>query len=116
MIYRNGTYILTDTKNPDSWGVCDRTGQWMNTRRLKKQYEWAGDRKIWTGQIVGDCFLDEPNEQLRAPKQWKDPTVVDNPRIPIGYELSPPMLSQAEILVQLSKVSFTKGVIPIPFQ
>ncbi len=116
MIYRNGTYILTDENNPDSWGVCDRTGSWMNTRHLKKQYEWAGDRKIWTGAIVGDRFLDEPNEQNRSPKGWRDPTPVKNPRIPIGYEASPPMLSQAEILAELKAVSFTTGAIPLPFQ
>lgn len=43
---------------------CDRSG--FMFKKLHKQYEWVGDRKIWTGLMVGKEFLDEPNEQNRT--------------------------------------------------
>ena len=38
---------------------CDRS--WKMYEELHKQYEWAGDQKIWTGLWVGLDELDKPN-------------------------------------------------------
>jgi hypothetical protein len=48
--------------------------------KLYKQYEWAGDGKIWTGLWVGQKYLDVPQEQLRTPIIKDDPKPVTNPR------------------------------------
>jgi hypothetical protein len=47
---------------------------------LVKQFEWAGDQKVWTGLWVGKDELDVPNEQLRTPIVKDDPKPVPNPR------------------------------------
>ncbi len=101
MVRGLGDHVYYDPNDPDTWGECQRSREWFNTRALKKQYEWAGQRKIWTGLIVGEPYLDEPNEQLRAPKAYKDPIAVKNARIPLDYRGTPPSLSQSEILAQL---------------
>lgn len=57
---------------------CDRS--WKMYEQLHKQYEWAGDQKIWTGLWVGLDELDHPNEQLRTPLVKDDPKPVKDPR------------------------------------
>lgn len=57
---------------------CDRTGEMFE--KVYKQYEWAGDQKVWTGLWVGAKYLDKPQEQLRIPKIKNDPQPVPHPR------------------------------------
>ena len=57
---------------------CDRSGEMFE--KLVKQYEWAGDSKIWTGLWVGEKYLDRPQEQLRTPANKNDPKPLSNPR------------------------------------
>lgn len=57
---------------------CDRSGEMFE--KLYKQYEWAGNSKVWTGLWVADKYLDDPNEQLRSPVTRDDPQPVQNPR------------------------------------
>ena len=57
---------------------CDRTGEMFE--KLHKQFEWAGEGKIWTGLWVGAKYLDKPQEQLRVPIVKDDPKPVSNPR------------------------------------
>jgi hypothetical protein len=57
---------------------CDRS--WKMYEELVKQFEWAGDQKVWTGLWVGRDELDVPNEQLRTPIVKDDPKPVPNPR------------------------------------
>lgn len=57
---------------------CDYSGEMFE--KLYKQYEWAGDGKIWTGLWVGQKYLDVPQEQLRTPIIKDDPKPVTNPR------------------------------------
>lgn len=57
---------------------CDRSGEMFE--KLYKQYEWAGDSKIWTGLWVGQKYLDVPQEQFRTPIIKDDPKPVPNPR------------------------------------
>jgi hypothetical protein len=57
---------------------CDYSGEMFE--KLYKQYEWAGDGKIWTGLWVGQKYLDVPQEQLRTPIIKDDPKPVANPR------------------------------------
>jgi hypothetical protein len=57
---------------------CDYSGEMFE--KLYKQYEWAGDGKIWTGLWVGQKYLDVPQEQLRTPVIKDDPKPVTNPR------------------------------------
>lgn len=58
--------------------MCDRSGEMFE--KLYKQYEWAGNSKIWTGLWVGENYLDEPNEQLRTPVTKIDPKPLLHPR------------------------------------
>lgn len=57
---------------------CDYSGEMFE--KLYRQYEWAGDEKIWTGLWVGQKYLDVPQEQLRTPIIKDDPKPVTNPR------------------------------------
>lgn len=58
---------------------CDRSGEMFE--KLHKQFEWAGEGKIWTGLWVGAKYLDKPQEQLRVPIVKDDPKPVPNPRL-----------------------------------
>jgi hypothetical protein len=57
---------------------CDRTGEMFE--ELYKQYEWAGNEKIWTGLWVGEKYLDNPQPQFRTPITLGDPKPVKDPR------------------------------------
>lgn len=59
---------------------CDYSSEMFE--KLYKQYEWAGDGKIWTGLWVGQKWLDVPQEQLRTPIIKDDPQPLPNPRPP----------------------------------
>ena len=59
---------------------CDYSSEMFE--KLYKQYEWAGDGKIWTGLWVGQKWLDVPQEQLRTPIIKADPFPLPNPRPP----------------------------------
>jgi hypothetical protein len=107
-----GDHVRYNPNNPDTWGECQRSHEWFNTKDLVKQYEWAGTRKIWTGLIVGKPYLDEPNEQLRAPKAYNDPTPVPNPRIPNGYRGTPFPLTQQQIMQQF-RTTRMQGTLPV---
>jgi hypothetical protein len=69
---------------------CDRSGEMFE--KLHKQYEWAGEGKIWTGLWVGYKYLDKPQDQLRTPIVKADPKPVPNPR-PFGLTSSTPVVS-----------------------
>jgi hypothetical protein len=49
-------------------GVCDRTAMFYNFKDLVKQYEWYGNKLMWTGLMVGMDEVDTPNENLRPYK------------------------------------------------
>jgi hypothetical protein len=57
---------------------CDRSGGMFE--ELHKQYEWAGNEKVWTGLFVGDTELDELQEQNKTPLVKGDPRPVKDPR------------------------------------
>lgn len=58
---------------------CDRSGEMFE--KLYKQYEWAGNVKVWTGLWVGAKYLDKPNETLRTIKgPFDDPKPRKNPK------------------------------------
>ena len=59
---------------------CDYSSEMFE--KLYKQYEWAGDGKIWTGLWVGQKWLDVPQEQLRTAIIKADPFPLPNPRPP----------------------------------
>ena len=59
---------------------CDYSSEMFE--KLYKQFEWAGDGKIWTGLWVGQKWLDVPQEQLRTPIIKADPLPLPNPRPP----------------------------------
>ena len=83
--YRS-TYLKFDPKSPRAAGVCDYTGIVFAHKDLKKQMEWRGDQLSWTGLMVGDLFIDKPQPQNRPPPVLNDPTVIENPRPPQGFQ------------------------------
>ncbi len=78
----NGKYVNLNPKNPETVGICDRSGFVFNHKDLIKQMKWAGNSKVWTGLLVGKPFVDTLNEQNRPPITKKDPCQVENPRPP----------------------------------
>ncbi len=87
-----GKYVKVNKTHPNAVGVCDRSGFVFNHKDLCKQYEWRGNRLVWTGFLVGRPFLDKPQQQFRPPLTKADPYSIKNPRFPenyIGYETNP---------------------------
>ena len=65
--------------NPVPVGRCGKTGFMVPVTELVKQYEYAGNSLVWTGQYVWNKFADKPNPQKMAPKivDERDPTRMD---------------------------------------
>ncbi len=104
-----GRYMSVDETAPGAAGVCDLTGFIFPHSMLKKQMEWRGDSLAWTGFMVGEPFLDKPQQQNRPPPIKDDPTVVKNPRIPQNYiGLTNASQTYAQIFAELQNVSFSK--------
>lgn len=77
---------------PRSKAVCDRCGEWNLLSRLNKQQEFYGTSLAWTGYLVCDRCLDEPQPQLKPLILPPDPVPVMNPRpeaFRADYRLSP---------------------------
>lgn len=71
---------VTNPSNPRAFGVCDRTGLWVNHYKLQYQYQWAGPQLQNTFLLVRPQSLDKPNEQLRTIVLPIDPPPVLNAR------------------------------------
>ena len=76
-----------DVWSPNALAICDYTQFIFERRHLIKQYEWRGNRLVWTGFLVGKPYADIPNEQLRPPLIKPDPIPVRNPRLPQGTQI-----------------------------
>lgn len=75
-----GNIPYVDTSDLDAWGKCDKTGLPCMYRDLKKQYEYVGTQLQWTGLMVNEKDLDDPQPQLMPPPIRPDPVPVSNPR------------------------------------
>lgn len=69
-----------DPTDLDAWGKCDKTGLPTMYRDLVPQLEFVGNRLQWTGLMVNEKDLDEPQPQLCTPPIKIDPLPVSNPR------------------------------------
>ncbi len=94
----NGRIPYVDSNNPDAWGRCDKTGLPVMYSDLRPQMEYIGNVLQWTGLMVNEKDLDEPNPQLIPPRLKPDPVPVRNPRyfplprqpgIPTGLKVNP---------------------------
>jgi hypothetical protein len=79
-------YARTDPSNPQAWGTCDRSGFVHNLENLVQEYEWAGTTLMNKHVLVGERYVDEPNEQLRAIRIPEDPDPIINAR-PENYSI-----------------------------
>ena len=79
-INRISKYADADENNPEAVGICDRSGFIFQHKDLHKQMEWRGNKKVWTGLLVGKPFLDTPDPQDRIPEFKIEPVPVQNPR------------------------------------
>lgn len=103
-----GKYFQTSFTEPNSYGICDRTGFIFNSKDLKKQMVWAGNNLVWTGWMVGAPYIDEPSQQNRPPVILDDPKPVKNPRVPQdgSFEDSPTIPPYPEITAELNRTRF----------
>lgn len=68
------------TRHPQAKGECDRCSGWHNLKDMRRQYQWAGNKLVDTGLLVGaDCY-DIPQDQYRSIILPPDPRPVPNPR------------------------------------
>ncbi len=105
-----GDYVRKDVIEPI--GTCDYSGFLFSKSDLVKQYEWRGKQLVWTGEIEGRPFVDEPNEQNRPPQIKGDPKAVQNPR-PFGIETPQGLdASGNNSPVILENINFTSDEIP----
>lgn len=82
----NGSkYYHIEPNKAEPVGICDRSGGLFKYKDLKKQMEWMGNRLQWTGLMVGEPFLDEPNPQNRTPHIPPDVIKLNNPRPGFNY-------------------------------
>lgn len=75
-----GRIPYVDSNNPDAWGRCDKTGLPVMYSQLRPQMEYRGNVLSWTGLMVNEKDLDDPNPQLIPPRLKPDPVPVRNPR------------------------------------
>lgn len=75
-----GRIPYVDSNNPDAWGRCDKTGLPVMYASLRPQMEYIGETLQWTGLMVNEKDLDDPNPQLIPPRLKPDPLPVRNPR------------------------------------
>lgn len=67
-------------RRPEAMGECDRTGFWYPLSQMRRQFQWAGNKLIDTGLLVGPDQVDVPQDQFRSIILPPDPRPVPNPR------------------------------------
>lgn len=67
-------------RRPRAMGECDRTGFWYSRDQMVRQFQWAGNKLIDTGLLVGPDQVDVPQDQFRSLILPPDPIPVLNPR------------------------------------
>lgn len=70
----------TDPENPEAFGVCDRSGFWVNHADLQFQHEWRGNSLVNIRILVRPESYDAPFEHFRPIIVPPDPEPVWNPR------------------------------------
>ena len=70
-----------NSRNPESFAICDGCQFLYNHSELRWQFAWAGNKLINTKQLVCRRCNDIPNTQLRAIVLPADPMPVLNPRV-----------------------------------
>jgi hypothetical protein len=73
-------HASVDPSNPRAWGTCDRSGFIHQHDQLVNEWMWAGTQLINTHVLVGQRFVDEPNEQFRVIRIPPDPDPILNAR------------------------------------
>lgn len=68
------------TRRPRAIGECDRCGRWHSLDDMRRQFQWAGNKLMDTGLLVGVDCLDVPQDQFRTPILPPDPVPRMNPR------------------------------------
>jgi hypothetical protein len=74
-----------NSRNPESFGICDNCGFLYNLNELRWQMQWAGNKLVNMRQLVCRRCNDIPQTQLRAIIISADPMPVMNPR-PANYQ------------------------------
>lgn len=67
-------------RRPRAMGESDRSGFWYNHADMVRQYQWAGNKLVDTGLLVGPDEVDIPQDQLRSLILPPDPRPVINAR------------------------------------
>lgn len=84
-----GKYLSNEVKPFQATAICDRSGFKVMHKDLRKQYEWAGNKLVWTGLMVHKDFVDPPTEQLKVIPPKSDPKPIVNARPNIDADLIP---------------------------
>lgn len=69
-----------NSRNPESFGICDNCSFLYNLNELRWQMQWAGNKLVNLRQLVCRRCNDIPQTQLRAIILPADPMPVMNPR------------------------------------
>lgn len=78
-VMRSGRARIS-ARRPEAMAECDRTGFWYPLSQMRRQLQWAGNKLVDTGLLVGPDQLDVPQDQNRSPILPADPTPRRNPR------------------------------------
>lgn len=70
-----------NSRNPESFGICDNCSFLYNLNELRFQFQWAGNKLVNLRQLVCRRCNDIPQTQLRAIILPADPMPVMNPRV-----------------------------------
>lgn len=74
-------------RNPQAFGICDRSGLRVNHCTLSWQMEWQGSQLQNKRLLVRPQSLDRPQEQLRSYAVPADPIPINDPR-PDGSDMT----------------------------
>ena len=78
--YAHSGRARISTRHPKAMGESDRSGFWYPLHEMRRQYQWAGNKLVDTGLLVGPDEEDVPQDQYRSLILPPDPRPVPNPR------------------------------------
>lgn len=98
-------------RRPRAMGECDVCGFWHSLDDMIRQFQWAGNRLMDTGLLVGRDCLDVPQAQFRAPILPADPMPRHNSRP--SYNVTNPAPIGGPLATSPENQGFTRFILGI---
>lgn len=77
---RHPKYARVNSRSPQGWATCQKSGFVGQAKDLIEQTEWRGLRVMGTGTLALKKFIDKPQRQLGTLILSPDPVALQNAR------------------------------------